>query len=192
MNSLWVYFLSPLAALAAAVLAYFFGSAQGRDQARFLKQGETLNELRTMIFDVKLDIGTLPNKKCDPHRENFSRELAENLRSLTSYRRRHGPWLSSETRSKVDPLLDRFTKIAEHLLHDEGINDTASSLKYEKAIEVSNSFDLDKFVEELDVYADRLMMPRMSLITALILVFLKNLPGADSIRRRFGYPPSNS
>ena len=91
--------------------------------------------------------------------------------------------MPTEAESLIDPIHKSFAKIAKKLIYDEGINDPASGLKYDEAVEEAQGFALDELIEELEEFASRLMKPRPTLIEALLLTFLKNLPGVERIRQ---------
>jgi hypothetical protein len=137
---LWIYFLNPLVALIVAVSAYFLGKAQGREQTSFARKLDAINELRGRIYDINSDIAMLPDMHASENRPAFSRELKNKLHEITRYRGRDGIWLTSEITSKVDPILDGFTRVAVHLLKDEGKADFPSNLSFAKAIDVAKEF----------------------------------------------------
>lgn len=175
--------LNSIIPIVAVFVAYFLGKQQGQDQSRFDKQTEVLNEIRAKIFDLKFNVELLPHKKNSEDRYEFSHEFTIQSAELARYRRKYRPWLPPEAESLIDPIHKSFANIAKKLIYDEGINDVASGLKYDEAVEEAEGFALDDLIAKLEEFASRLMKPRPTLIEAFLLTFVKNLPGADRIRQ---------
>jgi len=88
--------LNPVVTLIVAVLAFYLGKEQGREQTRFVKRAEVVNELRARIFDVRSNMGSLASLKDTPGRESLSESLTAKVYDLIFYRRKEGLWLPPE------------------------------------------------------------------------------------------------
>lgn len=178
---LWVYFLPPLI---AAVAGFYLGKVKERDQTRFVRKIDALNEIRGRIYDIKSDLAVLPDMHSSESRKEFSREFTTKLRELTSYRGKQGIWLTTEITSKVDPILNGFTRVAVNLLHDEGIHDVTSNLRFSAAIDVAEDLEVDELIEDLDSQAADLGGAKISWSRALLLTLWDDLRRCIMRRRR--------
>ncbi len=181
---LWISVLNPVVTLIVAVLAFYLGSEQGREQTRYVKRAEVVNELRARIFDIKANMGSLVPLKDTPGRESLSEKLTKNVYDLTFYRRKEGLWLPPEIESTVDEILDELTGVAHLLLYDEGMDDSVSSLRYAYAVEAWEASEVDNLTEDLEEQAASLITPKMSWPRALLLVLWDDLRKCITRRRR--------
>lgn len=181
---LWIGFLNPLATLLVAALAYYLGIEQSRKQERYVRQAESINELRIMLFDVTNDITLLPSKRDDEDRNNFSWQLSVKFRDAVAYYRKQRPWLNQATKEEIEPLLDSLTKVAGLLLYDEGIDDPASYLKYDEAMSLADTLRLDRLIDDLEDHVERLVWPKLPFLAATFLYLVGELPGAKHLRQR--------
>ncbi|MBA4115967.1 MAG: hypothetical protein H0X71_05920 [Rubrobacter sp.] len=165
----WVSVLNPVVTLIVAVLAFYLGKEQGREQTRFVKRAEVMNELRARIFDVRNNMGSLASLQQSPGRESLSESLTAKVYDLVFYRRKEGLWLPPEVEGTVDEILDTFTDVASLLLRDEGIDDVVSGVRYAEAVERAQSSEVDGLIEDLEERAATLTTPKPSLPRAVLL-----------------------
>lgn len=165
----WVSVLNPVVTLIVAVLAFYLGKEQGREQTRFVKRAEVMNELRARIFGVRNNMGSLASLQQSPGRESLSESLTAKVYDLVFYRRKEGLWLPPEVEGTVDEILDTFTDVASLLLRDEGIDDVVSGVRYAEAVERAQSSEVDGLIEDLEERAATLITPKPSLPRAVLL-----------------------
>ena len=166
---LWISVLNPVVTLIVAVLAFYLGQAQGREQTRFVRRTEVVNELRARIFDVRANMKILESLERSPGRELLSEKLTAKVYDLIFYRRKEGLWLPPEIGGTVDKILDTFTDVASMLVRDEGVDDVVSGMRYADAVKVLDNSEVDDLIEDLEEQAASLITPKISLPYALLL-----------------------
>jgi hypothetical protein len=183
---IWISVLNPVVTLIVAVLAFYLGKAQGRDQTRFVRRTEVVNELRALIFDVRANMLSLASLERSPGRESLSEKLTAKVSDLIFYRRKEGLWLPPEIEGTVDKILNTFTDVASKLLRDEGVDDVVSGTRYADAVKVwdASASEVGDLIEDLEEQAASLITPKMSLPYALLLTVWDDICKCLTRRRR--------
>jgi hypothetical protein len=161
-----VELLNPIALIATAILAYWFGKAQGRDQVRQQESTKVLIELRRRIIDARaafpyplLDqespFDVIPaNRFLTKLRGTaFLQRLeipvwlvlvSNKMQGLLDYYEANSPLIMPEVHDKISPVLTRLTEQVRLMVEAGGY--------YPRDSESTNRFsrDLEKILGELD------------------------------------------
>lgn len=200
----WVYFLSPLATLVAAlvgiVAAFLVGRYQGRAQTQHDESVRVVVEVRQRTLAVIAEMKTWPEPAEEDAPEDIDHWPAmRQVRDLVAYYQANTPWLDRQTIDNIDPIInglasasweavERWAQVAGRMdIHREYAKliedfDEAKAEEYPDKRIVDFIRYLKKPVEEPKV-AD-LVTERLEPLEAQLAVEARRLIGTDKSRWR--------
>jgi hypothetical protein len=104
-------FLAAMQMLGSGLIGFFAGLLVGRQQIRYQRRVEVVDELRQRLREAResfANMATPPDCRLDPFRAEEVEEVGEKFDALADYFEDTGNWLDTKTRELLDDFTDEM------------------------------------------------------------------------------------